>query len=325
MSSYYFSPGPVPMSATIQITESHRSEKFKQTFLGLQKRLSMAIGMEVAFIQGSASAAIESALMAVKAHTKTTCVLMNGTFSKRVVEYLQLPVNMAVEKVETAMNLVRAGGIANMYAVQYETANSCYTDLGPLGDCCRETGTTFIVDCVSGFPYFSIPKKADIAILSSSKLLRGLPAMGIVAFRAEVETQFLRDRSYLSLTEAIEYGRRGQTPHTSLMPQIESLDFSFLNQLWKPGVDAIDNNMAVLIDGLEHMVVGRKHSPVTTFKVTQPLSLVTWLAEKGFFVYFNPNYMTDRFQVSLYNYRQQDVYEEMNELIHAARDRKMVK
>ena len=100
---------------------------------------------------------------------------------------------------------------------QFETSKSIYNN----ADAPDYVRKGYIVDCVSGFPYYPLPKKADIIITSSSKILGGMPVLGIVFIKREWREKLKKDpvSYYLDLKRIWDYDNTEETPHTSLMPQ----------------------------------------------------------------------------------------------------------
>jgi aspartate aminotransferase-like enzyme len=314
---YWFAPGPVPTEENIKIEYSHRSSQFAKLVFDLRCMLEFSLDRKVAFIQGSASAAIESVLGALWLDTERALVIQNGVFSRRVGK--QIPQADGVSSIEAALKLDLSIYRA-VYVVQFETGDSKLNDLEVLAKVCRSKNVLLVVDAVSSYPFYLPPPTADIVILSSSKQLRGLPVMGIVAYKPERLEDFCETHDHLSLRSAISYGDKGETPHTSLMPQMLSLHDSLRKHKWKPGVAAIEQNARTVTDGLESSLIGEVVAPVVTFFTNTPAVLSEFLEQQGLEVYWNASYMADRIQVSCYNYSEVKPYEELNEALLEARD-----
>lgn len=320
MTKYCFAPGPVPVEETIKITYSHRSKDFIQLYLATVAMLEDWTKRKVVLIQGSASAAIESVLDSMHLENGRVLVLNNGSFAQRVVDKLNRVGNLVVEAptCEKAIDVLLAEErpfYQAVYAVQFETSNSTYNYLDALGALCNVQKVPFIVDAVSAFPYYSFPDLADVVILSSSKQLRGLPVLGIVSYKEEIESKFENAGGYLNLKKAIEYGKKGQTPHTSLIPQIYSLWISLVQDAWKPLVESIEGNVSVLTEQLEDNIIGEKIAPVITFQTKNVEEVIKKLSEVGLDVYYNSAYSGHRIQVSCFNYGWSVPYEELNEAL----------
>lgn len=325
MTRYFFAPGPVPMEETIKIDWSHRSPQFSKIFLDTKDMLEEMVGMRVAIIQGSASAAIESVLEGLGLVPKRVLVLNNGAFAQRVVDRLNRQ-GFSVKEAKTVEEAIAElegndspeayfhAVYAAVYAVQFETSNSIYNDLQGLSRICKTNELLFIVDAVSAFPFYC-PPEADVLVLSSSKQLRGLPVLGIVAYRDEMELRFEKTGGYLCLKKAIEYGKSGQTPHTSLIPQVLSLWDSLKCKSWKPYVRRIKDNAKILTQGLEEMVIGEKVAPVITLEMRQVDIALQHLQKRGLDVYYNATYSGHRIQVSCFNYKEAAPYVQLNDAL----------
>lgn len=315
---YWFSPGPVPVDEQVKIEWSHRSPQFVGAYRAVILGLNQMIPGNTVLIQGSASAAIESVLDALELVHKNVIVVNTGAFAQRVVERLNrtgfpvLQVDSVTKAKDELMKL--PGQYDAVYMVQFETSNSSFNDCDSLVEICNRFAVLSIVDAVSAFPYYT-PPKADVVILSSSKQLRGLPVMGIVNFRSEVRKKFRSTGSYLDLVKAIEYAEDGQTPHTSLIPQVVSLGNSLKNRLWERCVSEIDYNCEALTEQLEDYIIGEREAPVLTFEVKNVSRVVAELMKDGLEVYYNPAYSGSRFQVSMFNYGVQLPYELLNEAL----------
>lgn len=314
---YWFAPGPVPMAETIRIEYSHRSSDFVQLYLSTVAMLEDWTKRKVVLIQGSASAAIESVLEGMGLAHKRVLVVNNGSFAQRVVDRLNR-IGFSVDETETvavAFNLLLdTTAYQAVYVVQFETSNSTLNQTDELGALCRTQNIPLIVDAVSAFPYYNFPGTADVTILSSSKQLRGLPVLGIVAYREELEEGFEKTNSYLDLSKAIEYGKKGQTPHTSLIPQVHSLWKSLIEKSWEPYVSNIGMNAMTVGEQLDDVLVGEKVAPVLTIQTKDANEVVRRLSRLGLDVYYNPAYSGNRIQVSCFNYGTLP-YDELNEAL----------
>jgi aspartate aminotransferase-like enzyme len=291
------SPGPVP-SETIEF--SHRSDEFrdvyKQTALLL---LNLSGYKNVIFTQGSASSAVETVLSSTLAEDTTVAVVVNGEFGRRAA----ITASYYSKNVKIYDDLAKVEKRDVCFVVQFETSNSYYNDLTNF-----KFDGKLIVDAVSAFPYYPIPQ-ADFLIVSSSKQLSGLPAMGIVLYN-DLPALFCRS-DYLNLSKYIEYAKKGETPHTSLMPQF----FSLLQSLKIFDLDKframVSLNAETLTKGLEKYIVNESISPVVTLR----LNVKDALANEGFFVYQNETYMKDCIQISCFNYSSNHVYHELNTIL----------
>ena len=295
-----FSPGPVPYDWNIPITFSHRSKQFSELYEKIKKKLKkkFKLGREwdIIFTQGSGSSAIETVLSSIDTDEYHVWVETKGEFSTR------------------AKNLLPEFGYGDIqkdhvtYTVLYETGDSNYNGLK-----LEKEGKFKIVDAVSALGYYDFPKKADVVITSSSKILGGLPCMGIIFYK-EIALELFKEISgdYLDFMKHVEYGKKSQTPHTSLIPQFISLDMALDNPITKK---QIDKNCEEFSKIRKLLVLGDNPSPVLTVKSSQTKSIIKALASYNIEVYNNPFYMEDWFQVSMFNYKDERVYAYLRDLL----------
>lgn len=329
MTRLWFAPGPVPTEELIRIEYSHRSKEFSQLYLSTIAMLEDWTKRKIVLIQGSASAAIESVLDSLKLDTGRVLLLNNGSFAQRIADRLNRVGELVVEvstweKALEVLHSKKAPVYHSVYAVQFETSNSTLNCLDELGECCNARGVPFIVDAVSSFPFYPVPESADIAILSSSKQLRGLPVIGIVAYKKDMEKQFENVGGYLNLKKAIEYGKKGQTPHTSLIPQIYSLWRSLTNESWKPFVSSISINACSVSEHLEDALIGELIAPVLTFQTKNVDAVVAKLKEEEIEVYYNSMYSGSKVQVSCFSYMDVEPYRKLNEELLGCREAELL-
>jgi aspartate aminotransferase-like enzyme len=264
----------------------------------------MLPGRDFLFIQGSGSAAIEAVLSSLSYFS--IGIWSDGLFSRRAKQmafiYMEdvLPLEEKEKNIQSYLDIV--------YAVQFETSESRYIDLAKVVKRCKESGIISIVDIVSAYPYYDAPD-ADILILSSAKQFRGLPVMGIVAMKRGLDLRYKEGAEYLSLRNYQMYAEKGQTPHTSLWPQLYTLRSSLEFGTWMPGVNAITGNAALLLNVMKDRIVGDPIAPVITIRSVNALAVSEILKDKGIEVYLNASYMADKFQVSCFNYTSIEPYE----------------
>ena len=182
--------------ATLVTDFSHRDTKFIQLYKSLQKCMLEIAGLDpykydVLFIGGSGTLSIESVFWSVK---KPIDVIGNGGpwYEKWTTLSEQQPKN-------------RMLGSHNLYC-QLETSN---------GETFEEPDC--IVDGISSFPYYDIPKNPKIFVTCSNKQLGALAGLGIVFIRKTFWEEIQSDKifSYMNLARYRTYGFIGQTPTTA--------------------------------------------------------------------------------------------------------------
>lgn len=321
--SYWFAPGPVPQDERVQIAFSHRSEEFQSVVLSVRSLLRERMGMdEILVVEGSASAATEAVLYSLTRHAvRGLGMLVNGVFSYRALQWAKKyhPNVLKGSKVGNLWSMIRENSIDMVFAVQFETAVSKLTRMKDLLAECREKQILTVVDAVSGWPYYPLPD-ADVVITSSSKMLRGLPVLGIVGMRKEVAEKLWDKGGYLSLMEIQAAQRQGRTLHTAMMPQWLALLHQLRSREYVKFVSAVDYNVRAFLgnEDWEGWLVGECPAPVLTVDVgtlDAAEKLRDNLALAGLEVYYNKAYSNSEVQMSMYNYEDPLVYEELGRAV----------
>jgi len=292
-----FSPGQIASSENITIDFSHRSNKFSNLYFDLIKKLKEKLNIpleySIIFTQGSGTSAIETIFGSLRKNLGVTC-LSSGAFGNRAEKLIE---EYNIEKLEKTKVL---------YYVQFETSNSVSINYNYL----HNQYDLVVVDCVSGLGFYDFPK-VDIVVGSSSKILGGLPVMGIIIYKSNLPIMdyFVKSNLYNSFTNYLQYGKQGQTPHTSLIPQFISLFKSLDNLITKDNI--IQN--CLLFKEFDFYIRGDRICPVLTFYSEDTQNLVNNLSKKRIDVYFNSSYMVNTFQVSMFAYKSKEPYEILKE------------
>lgn len=294
MKKLFFSPGPVPYNERIKIDFSHRSEKFEEIYKEVERNLKKKFHLDfynIIFIQGSGTAAIETVLKSIIPEMGMEGI-PEGTFGRRarLIRGQRLEIKNFYKK-------------KFLYYVQFETSRSLYRCL----DSEYKKYDLVVVDCVSGLGFYDLPK-ADIIIASSSKILGGLPVMGLVFYNNKARRYFLENGEYLNIQKYIEYANKYQTPHTALLPQFISLNQMIGKMITRKQI--VQN--CALFQEFEEYLVGEKVAPVLTFKTEKARKIVNQLKTKDIEVYFNSTYMRDSFQVSMFSYKELRPYKKLH-------------
>jgi len=293
-----YSPGPIPQSFRVDITFSHRSKEFQELYADTKKKLRERFNIpdryNILFTQGSGTSAIETVLRSLSRDLTSRFFENGGTFCARA-EKIAKQLFLSEEEKSTP-------GKSFFYYVQFETSSSQFTFIAPPSLAQYELK---IVDCISGFGFYPLPIEANIIILSSSKILGGLPVLGIVLYDSKAEKYFIDTGDYLSIRNYMKYDEVNQTPHTSLIPQFLSLNKALDNPISREQIER--NCQALHSDKIQF--IGEKVAPVLTIKVENPKEWVEKFKRINAEIYFNEAYMTDYFQVSMFNYREPRYYE----------------
>jgi hypothetical protein len=310
----FYSPGPVPSSEILNIYYSHRSDSFRQDIYDVVSNLGRMVSNKynVALIQGSSTSGIECAISSTVSKDSLFIGLDNGIFGARAMAIAKQYTSNIIEckTIDELEDQVKKNGNKNpiVFAVQFETSCSKYNEICIIQDLKKDYDFTFIVDAISAFPYYATPD-CDLFIVSSAKQLRGLPVMGIVFYKSNIIDSLVENNFYLSLKRYIEYGKRFETPNTSLMPQVISLkkhlrgtNFTVQNYTIR------ENCKALHSDILNKYIINEKYAPVITFGVTKLDILLDSFESYNIFPYFNKSYMGNILQISTFNYTDINYY-----------------
>ena len=113
-----------------------------------------------------------------------------------------------------------------------------------------------IVDGISSFPYYDIPKNTKIFVTTSNKQLGSLAGLSIIFIRKDFWNEMQSDAifSYMNLARYKNYGFIGQTAFTSLFSRLNN---KFIFRCPSRSFHKIDRNSELLID-----IFGGEPSPV---------------------------------------------------------------
>jgi 2-aminoethylphosphonate-pyruvate transaminase len=316
-----FSPGPVYSEQNIKIDFHHRSEEFHKLYIeksNLIRDTFFNQEYDVLFTQGSGTSAIETAINGL-VKNKRVLILDNGTFSNRIVQMCKNVGNasdmLTVENTNQADFQISTGKWEVFICVCFETSKSIKNSIGPLIDRCNNQNMISIVDMVSALGFYE-PSAASVICSSSAKILRGLPVMGILAYRKDIED--LIDGSqgfYLNFKRYIDSKRNNETPHTSLLPQILSI-----NEANFATPTQIIENCLTIENNYKFVFLGDRIAPVLTlcFTDTELMQhIIDKITESNIVIYYNAVYMKNTFQIGMFNHAKED-YEFLNTIIQNA-------
>jgi aspartate aminotransferase-like enzyme len=310
-----FSPGPVNSEELININFHHRSDKFKSVYREkcnvIQNYLNTKY--KTLLVQGSGTSSIEAAINGLVRPHFVVLLLNNGTFSNRIAEILKnfdvYVINAAT--IEDAQDILKDTHIDIFISVLFETSVSKLNNIYDIVTYCNDKNILSIVDMVSALGYYEIPK-ASIICSSTSKILRGLPSLGLLLIDANILNLIQDNGFYLNLKRIISYSDNNETPHTSLIPQILSIKSeNFFNK------ELINKNCLEIIPG-KFELIGERFAPVLTLKYQSQESLkkvLSVLEQKEISIYYNSNYMSDVVQIGMFNGKATE-YSELNTLLN---------
>ena len=156
-----------------------------------------------------------------------------------------------------------------------------------------------IVDCISSFPYYSIPKNTKIFVTCSNKQLGSMPGLSIVGIRKDFWANLIPSDvfSYLNLRRYKDFSRLSQTPTTPpitiyshLVDVLSHFDIKSLR-------NKINNNSKLIVDSVgENNVIGETICPVITInKSLIPMEIAYKYELYGL------NTSSDNFQIFTYS------------------------
>lgn len=320
-----FSPGPVNADINIQIDFHHRSEQFHNLYeekCNLIRDTFFNNDYDVILTQGSGTSAIETAVSGLTSH-REILILSNGTFSERIVDMCSRVSREAfitiVSTESEALAKLKTDEYEVFICVCFETSISRKNKITDLIDECAKRNIISIVDMVSALGYYA-PTNASVVCSSSAKILRGLPALGILAYRKEIDGIIDGTNGfYLNFRRYIDSKKNRETPHTTMLPQIMSIDKT---KFFNP--DKINQNCEAIQSNPLFEFIGERYAPVLTlqFKNAEVMqSILQKIEERNINIYYNAVYMKDKFQIGMFNH---DVkkYELLNDIIKSACDLK---
>ena len=314
-------PGPVTTKYNCFIDFCHREEKFFNLYKDTKEKLLTAMDaedMNVLFIQGSGTSAVETALLSYKYWSGKMAMFTNGTFGDRAIQIaeahgLDYEVFTDLDKLHKELTNPETD-VTAFFGVQFETSKSIENDFGNILKVCNEKSMFSIVDSVSALGFYPMPD-SDVVCSSSSKILRGLPAMGLLFYKKKFESNLLQcdNGYYLNVKRYIEHDKKAQTPHTSLQPQLMSLNHYLDKRVSR---DNIITNCEQMLS-MKYKLTGDVMAPVLTIKLDEDKidKMVAKLSEFNYTIYRNKIYMKDYFQVATFADRNPEVYKFFKQIL----------
>lgn len=182
----------------------------------------------VAFITGSSSAGMETAIMNTLTPKDKAIVVNGGSFGQRFVELLQLhEIPFKEIKLEPGKALrpehlagLDGQGYTTFLVNKHETSTGVHYDIDMISDFCKRNNLFLIVDAVSTFltdPFDMEKLGADIMITGSQKALACPPGISVLVLSPRALDRVASTKckcQYLDLQIALKNAERGQTPWT---------------------------------------------------------------------------------------------------------------
>lgn len=182
----------------------------------------------VAFITGSGSAGMETAIMNTLTPADKAIVVNGGSFGHRFVELCELheipftEIKLEPGKALKAEHLVEfeGKGYTTFIVNKHETSTGVHYDMQLISEFCKRNNLFLIVDCISTFladPFDMEALGADIMITGSQKALACPPGISVMVLSPKAIERVNRVKckcQYLDLKIALKNAERGQTPWT---------------------------------------------------------------------------------------------------------------
>lgn len=243
-----FTVGPVQSSDAVRAIGAEqvpyfRTAEFSELMFEnerLVKKFAKASdGSKVAFITGSGSAGMETAIMNTLTSADKAIVVNGGSFGHRFVELCELheipfdEIKLAPGKALKAEHLAayEGKGYTTFIVNKHETSTGVHYDMQLISDFCKRNNLFLIVDCISTFladPFNMAELGADIMITGSQKALACPPGISVMVLspKALARIENIKCKcQYFDLKIALKNAERGQTPWTpavSILRQINA-------------------------------------------------------------------------------------------------------
>ena len=188
------------LSTTSKIEYSHRDTEFTTLHRSLTNTFINKFNLsdyDVLFIPGSGTIGIESVFWSLK--KRINVIGYDGIFTKRWEKLSELysPYNRSNYNNKPV----------SLYCQLETSVNHRFEKEG------------CIVDAISSFPYYDIPKNTKIFATCSNKQLGSIPGLSIVCVKKNYWNELKKDDifSYMNLSRYRKYGLKNQTPSTPPM------------------------------------------------------------------------------------------------------------
>ena len=202
---------------------------------------------EIIFIPGSGTIGIEAMMFSLNSNIKV--VGNKGKFTSRWEKMAQLYNYKTIKRYEELF-----------CQLETSTSLSFYKE-----DC--------IVDAISSFPFYDIPKGTKAFITSSNKILGSLPGVAIVCIKKTFLKHFFQNGkfSYLNISRYLKYSKSNQTPSTPPVQILDHLYQTIKNFKIDKIRDKIINNSSKIVNHFGNKnIIGEYPCPV----ISIPKSLV---------------------------------------------------
>lgn len=256
-----FTVGPVMSSETVRAIGAEqvpyfRTQEFSELMLDnerlIKKFAKASPDSRVAFITGSGSAGMETAIMNTLTIKDKVIVVNGGSFGERFVELLSLhEIPFTEIKLEAGKSLkpehlspFEKQGYTTFIINKHETSTGVHYDLQLVSDFCKRNGLFLIVDNISSFLADSFDMSStgtDIMITGSQKALACPPGVSLLVLSPNALQRIKHTKckcQYFDLNLALINGERGQTPWTPAVSILRQINVRLKEIEMMGGVDA---------------------------------------------------------------------------------------
>ena len=206
----------------------------------------------VAFITGSGSAGMETAIMNTLTAKDKAIVVNGGSFGHRFVELCELhEIPFTEIKLETGKALkpehlapLDGQGYTTFIVNKHETSTGVHYDMQLISEFCKRNNLFLIVDSISSFladPFDMMALDADVMITGSQKALACPPGISLLVLSQKALQRVEQTKcmcQYLDLKIALKNAERGQTPWTPAVGILRQINQRLREIDENGGVDA---------------------------------------------------------------------------------------
>lgn len=124
-----------------------------------------------------------------------------------------------------------------------------------------------IMDCISAFPYYSIPKDTKLFVTCLNKQIGSYIGLSVVCVRKDQWSHCIDEKvfSYLNLMRYKAYLLQSQTPHTTptfIYEHLEHILKNFNLEAFRERIDAVSDLICSRVP--EEYIIGERRCPVIT-------------------------------------------------------------
>jgi len=243
-----FTVGPVQSSDAVRAIGAEqvpyfRTAEFSELMFEnerlIKKFAKASEDSKVAFITGSGSAGMETAIINTLTPKDKAIIVNGGSFGHRFVELCELheipftEIKLEPGKALKAEHLkdLEGKGYTTFIVNKHETSTGIHYDMQLISDFCKRNNLFLIVDCISTFladPFNMEALGADVMIAGSQKALACPPGIAIMVLSPKAINRIEQIKckcQYFDLKIALKNAERGQTPWTpavSILRQINA-------------------------------------------------------------------------------------------------------